>query len=86
MDFVIKNGVLVKCTGMEKEMVIPEGVNAPHTIQTDNGSEFCNSQKTDRVHIFDFFCMAAKRTLLKSASAPTWASISFTQASVAGAG
>ena len=30
---------------------------APHTIQTDNGSEFCNSQKTDRVHIFDFFCM-----------------------------
>ena len=30
---------------------------APHTIQTDNGSEFCNTQKTDRVHIFDFFCL-----------------------------
>ena len=29
----------------------------PNMIQTDNGSEFCNSQKTKRVHIFDCFCM-----------------------------
>lgn len=29
---------------------------APEIIQTDNGSEFCNSKKTDRVHCFDRFC------------------------------
>ena len=28
---------------------------APETIQTDNGSEFCNTQKTKRVHYFDAF-------------------------------
>ena len=29
---------------------------APEIIQTDNGSEFCNTQKTKRIHIFDKFC------------------------------
>lgn len=29
---------------------------APDTIQTDNGGEFCNPVKTDRVHIFDKLC------------------------------
>ena len=29
---------------------------APETVQTDNGSEFCNTAKTARVHIFDAFC------------------------------
>lgn len=29
---------------------------APTTIQTDNGGEFTNTKKTDRVHIFDKFC------------------------------
>ena len=28
---------------------------APETIQTDNGAEFCNTQKTKRVHYFDAF-------------------------------
>ena len=28
---------------------------APETIQTDNGCEFCNTQKTKRVHYFDAF-------------------------------
>lgn len=30
---------------------------APETIQTDNGSEFCNTIKTDRIHYFDRFCL-----------------------------
>lgn len=30
---------------------------APETIQTDNGSEFCNTKKTDRIHYFDRFCL-----------------------------
>lgn len=30
---------------------------APQIIQTDNGSEFCNIRKTDRIHAFDVFCM-----------------------------
>ena len=29
---------------------------APETVQTDNGSEFCNTAKTARVHLFDAFC------------------------------
>ena len=29
---------------------------SPQIIQTDNGTEFCNSQNTKRIHIFDFFC------------------------------
>lgn len=29
---------------------------APKIIQTDNGSEFTNTAKTDRTHIFDVFC------------------------------
>lgn len=29
----------------------------PETIQTDNGSEFCNTIKTDRIHYFDRFCL-----------------------------
>lgn len=29
---------------------------APHIIQTDNGREFTNFRKTDRIHIFDRFC------------------------------
>lgn len=29
---------------------------SPQMIQTDNGGEFCNSQNTKRVHIFDSFC------------------------------
>ena len=29
---------------------------APKVIQTDNGGEFTNFKKTDRVHIFDHFC------------------------------
>ena len=29
---------------------------APKIIQTDNGGEFTNFKKTDRVHIFDRFC------------------------------
>ena len=29
---------------------------APEIIQTDNGSEFCNTKKTDRIHYFDRFC------------------------------
>lgn len=29
---------------------------APTTIQTDNGTEFTNTKKTSRVHIFDKFC------------------------------
>ena len=29
---------------------------APQMIQTDNGTEFCNSQNTKRIHIFDCFC------------------------------
>ncbi len=29
---------------------------APETIQTDNGSEFCHTAKTTRVHPFDVFC------------------------------
>ena len=29
---------------------------APEIIQTDNGSEFCNTQNTKRIHIFDKFC------------------------------
>ncbi len=28
----------------------------PKIIQTDNGAEFTNFKKTDRVHIFDLFC------------------------------
>ena len=28
----------------------------PHIIQTDNGSEFCNTVKTKRVHVFDLLC------------------------------
>ena len=30
---------------------------APETIQTDNGSEFRNTIKTDRIHYFDRFCL-----------------------------
>ena len=30
---------------------------APKVIQTDNGSEFTNFGRTDRVHIFDAFCI-----------------------------
>lgn len=30
---------------------------APETIQTDNGSEFCNTIKTYRIHYFDRFCL-----------------------------
>lgn len=30
---------------------------APETIQTDNGSEFCNTRKTGRIHYFDRFCL-----------------------------
>lgn len=29
---------------------------APETIQTDNGSEFCNTKNTNRIHIFDKLC------------------------------
>ena len=29
---------------------------APETIQTDNGSEFTHTSKTDRIHPFDLFC------------------------------
>lgn len=29
---------------------------APKTIQTDNGSEFCHTSKTERKHPFDVFC------------------------------
>ena len=29
---------------------------APETIQTDNGSEFCNTKNTKRIHIFDKLC------------------------------
>lgn len=29
---------------------------APEMIQTDNGGEFCNTQKTKRIHIFDKLC------------------------------
>lgn len=29
---------------------------APETIQTDNGGEFCNTRKTDKIHYFDRFC------------------------------
>lgn len=29
---------------------------APKIIQTDNGSEFCNTKKTNRTHYFDAFC------------------------------
>jgi len=29
---------------------------APQIIQTDNGSEFCNTKNTKRIHIFDSFC------------------------------
>lgn len=29
---------------------------APEIIQTDNGSEFCNTAKTSRTHIFDLLC------------------------------
>ena len=29
---------------------------APETIQTDNGSEFTHSSKTDRIHPFDLLC------------------------------
>ncbi|MDD6276022.1 MAG: DDE-type integrase/transposase/recombinase [Clostridia bacterium] len=29
---------------------------APEIIQTDNGSEFCNTKKTNRIHYFDRFC------------------------------
>ena len=29
---------------------------APKVIQTDNGGEFNQFKKTDRVHIFDHFC------------------------------
>lgn len=29
---------------------------APEIIQTDNGGEFCNTKKTDKVHYFDRFC------------------------------
>lgn len=29
---------------------------APKIIQTDNGSEFCNTSKTPRIHIFDRLC------------------------------
>lgn len=29
---------------------------APKIIQTDNGSEFCNTKKTNRTHYFDTFC------------------------------
>lgn len=29
---------------------------APQIIQTDNGGEFTNFRKTDRIHIFDRFC------------------------------
>jgi len=29
---------------------------APETIQTDNGSEFCNTKNTNRIHMFDSFC------------------------------
>lgn len=29
---------------------------APEIIQTDNGSEFCNTAKTSRIHIFDLLC------------------------------
>ena len=30
----------------------------PEIIQTDNGSEFTNTKKTDKVHIFDQLCKA----------------------------
>lgn len=29
---------------------------APDIIQTDNGGEFCNTQKTDKIHTFDKLC------------------------------
>lgn len=29
---------------------------APDTIQTDNGGEFCNTQKTNKIHTFDKLC------------------------------
>ena len=29
---------------------------APDTIQTDNGGEFCNTSKTDKIHTFDKLC------------------------------
>lgn len=29
---------------------------APETIQTDNGSEFTHTSKTDRIHPFDLLC------------------------------
>ena len=29
---------------------------APQTIQTDNGSEFCNTKNTKRIHTFDILC------------------------------
>ena len=29
---------------------------APETVQTDNGSEFCHTSKTARIHPFDVFC------------------------------
>lgn len=29
---------------------------APDTIQTDNGSEFCNTKNTKRIHTFDLLC------------------------------
>ena len=29
---------------------------APEIIQTDNGGEFCNTKKTDKIHYFDRFC------------------------------
>lgn len=29
---------------------------APQTIQTDNGSEFCHTSKTDRIHPLDVLC------------------------------
>lgn len=31
----------------------------PHILQTDNGSEFCNTQKTNRIHPLDAFCSRA---------------------------
>lgn len=33
---------------------------APKVIQTDNGAEFTNFKRTDRVHTFDIFCKNAK--------------------------
>ncbi len=46
----------VKLYRLEKDIDFVCRRYAPTTIQTDNGGEFTNTKKTDRVHIFDKFC------------------------------